>query len=94
MHQTALASHTNVSNPGYMQMLNGLKSMYLSQGFDAATAAQKALATIYGTMRAQAGALSFENAFWTMSAIIVCLVPLPFIMRRPKARPKEPIAVH
>jgi DHA2 family multidrug resistance protein len=93
-HQTDLAAHTNVSNPGYMQMLNGLKSLYIGQGFDAATAAQKALATIYGTMQAQAGALSFENAFWTMSAIIACLVPLPFIMRRPKTRPKEPIAVH
>jgi DHA2 family multidrug resistance protein len=93
-HQTALAGHTSSANPAYTNMFNGLKSLYVGQGFDAATAAKKALATIYGTMQAQAGAMSFENAFWVLSLLTVCLVPLPFVMRRPKARSKEPVAVH
>ncbi len=93
MHQTVLASHTDPSNPGYLAMLNGLTSQYISQGTDAVTAGHKALAAIYGMMQAQAGVLSFENAFWGMSLIIACLVPLPFIMRRPPKQAKRELAI-
>ncbi len=93
IHQTTLASHTDTSNPGYVSMLNSLTGLYVSQGFDAVTAAQKALATIYGSMRAQAGAMSFENAFWCMSLLIGCLVPLPFIMRRPPKQAKREMVI-
>ena len=27
--------------------------------------------------------LSYQNAFWGLSVIIVFLIPLPFLMRRP-----------
>jgi MFS transporter, DHA2 family, multidrug resistance protein len=93
MHQTSLASHTDPSNPSYLSMLAGLKSVYIGQGFDAVTAGQKALATIYGNMRAQAGVMSFENAFWVMSLMVGCLVPLPFIMRRPPRQAKREVVI-
>jgi DHA2 family multidrug resistance protein len=93
LHQTTLAAHTNVANPNYRQMMSGLKGVYLAQGFDAVTAGQKALATMYQTVRAQAGAMGFENAFWLMSILISCLVPLPFIMRRPPKGAKREVAV-
>ncbi len=93
VHQTTLAAHTDASNPGYQQMLSGLKTLYIGQGFDPVTAGQKALASIYGSMRAQAGAMSFENAFWCMSLLIGCLVPLPFIMRRPPKQVKREMVI-
>jgi DHA2 family multidrug resistance protein len=34
--------------------------------------------------------LSYQNAFWGLSLIVVCLVPLPFVMRRPPRRPPAP----
>jgi DHA2 family multidrug resistance protein len=61
-----------------------MTAMFVSQGYDAATAAHKALAMAYLTVQRQASAVGIDNAFWMMSLIIVCLVPLPFIMRRPK----------
>ncbi len=93
MHQTALAAHTDPSNPGYVSMLNSLTSVYVSRGFDAVTAGQKALAAMYQNMIAQAGAMSFENAFWCMSLLIGCLVPLPFIMRRPPKQAKREVVI-
>lgn len=93
-HLVSFASHTNMSNPAFTQFLNGLKALFLSKGYDAVTAAQKALAMAYGTMQAQAGALSFKNAFYVMSLIIVCLSPLPFIMRRPKPGERQPSLSH
>lgn len=93
VHQMTLSSHTNLANANYQQSVSGLKALYLSQGFDAVTAGQKALATMYGSMRAQAGAMSFENAFWVMSLVIGCLVPLPFIMRRPPKGEKQQVVL-
>jgi DHA2 family multidrug resistance protein len=93
MHQTSLAAHTDTSNPGYVSMLNSLTSLYVSQGFDAVTSAQKALATIYQNMLAQASVMSFENAFWCLSLLIGCLVPLPFIMRRPPRQAKRELVI-
>jgi DHA2 family multidrug resistance protein len=92
-HQTVLASHTNTANPNFEKTLDSLKALYISQGFDAVTAAQKALAMIYGNMRAQAAAMSFENAFWMMSLLIAGLVPLPFIMRRPPKSGKREVVI-
>jgi DHA2 family multidrug resistance protein len=84
MHQNAFASHTSMGDPNFSQYLNGLKAMFTTQGYDAATAAQKALAMAYYTVQSQANAVSFKNSFYVMSLMIVCLSPLPFIMRRPK----------
>ncbi len=83
-HQRTFAAHTNDANSNFQQLLDGLKATFMSQGYDAVTATKKALVMAYQMVHSQASALSFENSFWVMSAIIICLVPLPFIMRRPR----------
>ena len=40
-HQVNFAAHTNMGNPNFAQMLNGLTALFISQGYDAATAAQR-----------------------------------------------------
>jgi len=89
-HQVALVAHTTHANVNFEQMLNGLKATFMSQGYDAATATTKALAMAYRTVQLQAATLSFENSFWLMSLIVLCLAPLPFIMRRPTLRGGRP----
>jgi DHA2 family multidrug resistance protein len=79
---------------GFRQFLNGLTAMFVSQGYDAATAAKKAMAMAYFTVQSQANALSFKNSFFVMSVIIACLAPLPFIMRRPKPGERQPSEAH
>lgn len=93
-HQVTLASHTNMANPNFRQFLNGLTALFLSQGYDAATAGKKAMSMAYFTLQSQANALSFKNSFFVMSVIIACLSPLPFIMRRPKQGERQPSAAH
>ncbi|HUA22430.1 MAG TPA: DHA2 family efflux MFS transporter permease subunit, partial [Bryobacteraceae bacterium] len=89
-HLVAMASHTSTGDSNFQQFLNGLTGMFMSQGYDAATAAKKALAMAYYTVQSQANALSFKNSFFVMSIIIACLAPLPFIMRRPKPGERQP----
>ena len=88
-HQKSFATHTTNASPNFQHMVEGLKASFIAQGFDAVTAAKKAMATAYQMVQAQASALSFENSFWVMSVIVLCLVPLPFIMRRPPRRGGE-----
>jgi MFS transporter, DHA2 family, multidrug resistance protein len=89
-HLVNFASHTNAGNPNFTQFMNSLTGLFVSQGYDAITAGQKALAMAYATLESQASALSFKNSFYVMSVIIVCLAPLPFIMRRPKPGERQP----
>jgi MFS transporter, DHA2 family, multidrug resistance protein len=85
-HQKSFAAHTTYANSNFQHMLDSLKGLFVSQGYDVVTATNKALAMAYQTVQGQANALSFKNSFWVMSAIVLCLVPLPFIMRRPPKR--------
>jgi DHA2 family multidrug resistance protein len=90
IHQVNFAAHTSHGDANFEQWVAGLKGVFVSQGYDAATAAQKALALAYQVVQAQANTLSFESSFWIMAIIIVCLTPLPFIMRRPKPGERQP----
>jgi MFS transporter, DHA2 family, multidrug resistance protein len=83
-HQAAFGSHTTNGSANFQQYLSGLKALFLSHGYDAVTASNKALAMALQSVQAQGNALGFVNAFWLMSLIVICLTPLPFIMRRPK----------
>lgn len=90
-HQRTFAAHTNAGSFNFEQLLSALKEMFIAQGYDVATATHKAMAMVYHTVQAQASALSFVNSFWVMSVVVLCLTPLPFIMRRPRpgeARPR------
>jgi MFS transporter, DHA2 family, multidrug resistance protein len=93
-HLVGFASHTSMGDSNFRQLLNRLTAMFVSQGFDAATAAKKAMAMAYFTVQSQANAVSFKNSFFVMSVIIACLSPLPFIMRRPKPGERQPRAAH
>ena len=55
----------------------------MRQGLGSTTAAQLAYAHAYQQMLRQASMLSYKNAFFILSIIILCLSPLPFVMRRP-----------
>ncbi len=85
-HQRAFAAHTTNADLNFQQLVNGFKSTFMAQGFDATLAAKKAMAMAYQVVQQQASGLSFVNSFWLMSVMILCLVPLPFIMKRPPAR--------
>ena len=93
-HLRMFAAHTNHANGNFQQFLHGLQNLFLAQGYDAVTAAEKALALAYQSIQQQASALSFVNSFWVMSVVIACLTPLPFIMRRPRPGEQQPRAAH
>jgi DHA2 family multidrug resistance protein len=76
-------AHTTHASANFETMIAGFKSLFISQGFDAVTASKKALAQAYLMVQSQASALSFKNSFFVLGIVIIFLIPLPFIMRRP-----------
>ena len=94
IRQVTFAAHTSYGDPNFVQWINGMKGVFLSQGYDTVVATDKALALAYGTVQAQATTLSFVNSFWVMALVVACLSPLPFIMRRPKPGERQTALSH
>ena len=86
-HQSALATNT-ANSMAYNNYIEKTKSALMAMGQGADQAKQAAVGHAYTQMLRQASMLSYMNAFWLLSVIIACLIPLPFIMKKPPARVK------
>jgi DHA2 family multidrug resistance protein len=88
VHQSTLGANIVAGSASYTNFLDSTKQslMRLGQGSD--QAAQSAVGHAYQMLLQQASMLSYMNAFWWLSVIIACLIPLPFVMRKPPAMKK------
>jgi len=95
VHRTVLTSHTNHANPFFERQLNGMTASIQAGGVAAAEASHRAIAQLSAQIDLQSNVLSFVNAFWVMGLIVMFLVPLPFLMKRPTAEEtKASAAMH
>ncbi len=92
-HRTALTAHTNHANPFFERQLQGMTQHYLAMGFGPTESSHRALAQLSGQVDLQANVLSFANAFWVLGFVVLCMVPLPFLMRRPSPEEAKATAV-
>jgi DHA2 family multidrug resistance protein len=88
VHQTALAANVVQGSPQYRLYINSITQQLMARGMTATAASQLAMGRAYQEMLRQASMLSYKNAFFVLSVIILCLVPLPFVMRLPEKRAK------
>jgi DHA2 family multidrug resistance protein len=90
VHQSQLAAHVLPDGRLYRAYVEQTRQALMAHGQDAATASRLAMGHAYSQMVQQATMLSYVNAFWVLSVMIACLVPLPFIMRRPPRQARVP----
>lgn len=81
-HQNVLVSHVTETNPVYRSYFEGAKAMLIHQGANAAEAASKANAMIYGFVKQQASMLAFIDNFWVLGCVFLAMIPLVFLMRK------------
>ncbi len=96
-HQVQLAASVVPGSPAYQNYMGNLVTMLRSSGMSAAQATQTAVGYAYQQMLRQATMLSYKNAFTLLSFSILCLTPLPFLMRLPTKAEKpapEELAAH
>jgi DHA2 family multidrug resistance protein len=85
VHRTTLVAHMNHGNPFFERQLNAMTQNFIAMGASASEASHRALAQLSAQVDAQANVLGFVNSFWVLGVMVMLLVPLPFIMKRPSA---------
>jgi DHA2 family multidrug resistance protein len=90
-HQTVLSANSTPSSPISREALARLTGVIQQSGVDGVTARHKAGAMIYGTLQQQAALLSYVDVFHIMGILFLAVIPLVFVMRRPRRQFSPPL---
>ena len=81
--QVYLSANMQNGNPRFRAMVEGISATLRSRGIGAAEATRQAYGRLTMMMQQQASALAFRDVVAILAIIVMCLVPIAFIMRRP-----------
>jgi MFS transporter, DHA2 family, multidrug resistance protein len=87
-----LGEHVTAFDTTTAQVLEQLKAAFIARGSDVVTATNQAYIAVYGMVQRQASMVSFVMIFRLLGLLFLVMVPLVFIMRRPKGRAGPVIA--
>ncbi len=82
-HQARLTDHASLYNPVFTEALKHAIANLMRGGMSHLSAQKAAVGLIYMKTLEQANVLSFVDVFWLLAVLIVALIPVVFIMRRP-----------
>ena len=82
-HQNRLASHLSASNPNVQNMIQNTAHALQARGFSAADATHRAYALLQANVFRQANMLAYVDNFWLLGTVILVMIPLVFLMKRP-----------
>src|SRR5690348_1335984 len=91
-HTNILGAHVNSSSPAAQQTFRGLEQVFMSRGADAVTAAHQAEGAVWGMVLRQASMLSYNDVFRFLGGMFLVLLPLLFLMKKPKGGKGPPMA--
>jgi DHA2 family multidrug resistance protein len=83
-HQAMLMANTAPGSPPFEALRSGLAGAWKHRGNSTPDAMQHAGAQIYGMAELQARLLAYVDVIWIMVGLTALLIPIPFLMRRPK----------
>ncbi|MCM2292908.1 DHA2 family efflux MFS transporter permease subunit [Allorhizobium sp. BGMRC 0089] len=83
-HQSRLIEHVIPSGQAYQQTMSQMTQYFMGQGSSQITAQQQALAWINEQVQSQASFLSYIDAFWVLTIISLCAIPLALTLRNVK----------
>jgi DHA2 family multidrug resistance protein len=87
-----LGANVTAYSPAARSMFSAARESFIKAGSDPVTATARAYAAISGIVRRQATMVAFVEIFTLLGVIFLCLVPLVFLMRRPRG--KASVAAH
>jgi MFS transporter, DHA2 family, multidrug resistance protein len=90
---SALGENINVYDPVSRSMIAQITSGLIAAGSDAVTATQRAYIILEGMLFRQSSMVTFVTIFRIMGVMFLLMIPLVFIMKRPK-RGGAPAAAH
>ena len=93
MVSSTLGEHINVYDPVSRSMIEQITRGMIAAGSDAVTATQRAYVVLEGMLFRQASMVTFVTIFRVMGVVFLMMIPLVFLMKRPKGG-GGPIAAH
>lgn len=91
-HQNRLIEHLNIYDPGFRFHLAEQKAALAARLGTMSDHNDAAMQMIYGSLKRQASALAFNDAFFVQALIILGLVCFLFIIRKPPIAKRRPAA--
>jgi len=85
-----LGAHVSSYDPVTRERFRQLQAMFIAKGSDPVTAAQRANAVLWAMVQQQAAILTFNKIFRLMGLLLLLLVPIGFLMRRPQSKRQAP----
>ena len=89
LHTHLLAADVNPYNPQTQVFLKGVESAMIAHGSDPHTAVSQSYGAIWGMVERQASMLAFVDTFLAMAVVFLLMLPLLFIMKRPRTSPRR-----
>jgi len=84
VHQASLVANLTPANPAYQGFLARATGLLVQHGAAPPDAARQAQGLAYGTLLRQANMMAFADTFWIMGMLCIVLLPLLFLMRKPR----------
>jgi MFS transporter, DHA2 family, multidrug resistance protein len=79
-----IGAHLTAFDPGARAFLNQARDAFIARGFDFSSASQAAYMAMSGMVQRQALMVSFVQLFRLLAIVFALLIPLVFVMKRPK----------
>ncbi|MGB9404860.1 MAG: DHA2 family efflux MFS transporter permease subunit [Candidatus Acidiferrales bacterium] len=91
-HQNALVKNLTAGSPQLRGMIQGATQTLIAHGSSPILANKQAYGLVTATLYRQAAMLSYVDNFRILGTLIFCLIPIVFLMKRPKVTGR--IGVH
>ena len=93
VHQSRMVEHLTAMDEGLRSAVAKGQALLPSRGVPEAMAGNVTLGRIYGELVRQATMMGFNDAFYVLSVMMACVLPLLFLLRRP-AHQTAPVSGH
>jgi DHA2 family multidrug resistance protein len=94
LHQSHLTEHLTWYDRNFSAAVEWGRGMLAGRGVPETAAEGTSMKMIYGQAVRQATAMGFNDAFWILSVMMVCVLPLLLLMRRPEHQNSPPPSGH
>jgi len=88
-----LGTHLSAFDARVGALLEQIRGGFMARGMDFSTASRAAYAALSGMVSQQASMVAFVQLFRILALVFAVVIPLVFIMRRPKTS-QPPVAAH
>jgi DHA2 family multidrug resistance protein len=79
-----LGANVTAFSPAAQQMIAAARAGFMAKGMDMYTATRQAYAAVFGLVQQHAAMLSFIGAFRLLGLMFLCVIPLIFLMKKPR----------